>query len=138
MNINESIANQLFVLAKSLEITSRARVVAAIVKRNKIISFGYNHNKSHTFQAKYSKNKDAIYFHAEIHAIKNALNTMTLNDLSKCDIYVVRAKTDIHRQNWSFGLAKPCKGCFKCISEFELKHIIYSTDENTLIKNEVN
>jgi deoxycytidylate deaminase len=50
-----------------------ARLAAALVYRNEIIAMGTNKNKTHPFQKKYASNADAIFLHAEIDAICNAL-----------------------------------------------------------------
>ena len=45
-----------------------ARLAACVVYKNDIVSFGLNEKKSHPFQAKYGKNSDAVYLHAETSA----------------------------------------------------------------------
>ena len=52
----------------------RARLAACVVYKRDIVSFGINQLKSHPFQAKFSKNEDSIFLHAETDAIKNALS----------------------------------------------------------------
>ena len=51
----------------------REKFAAAVVYRNRIISVGMNSMKSHPLAAKYRKNPHAIFLHAEVAAIKNAL-----------------------------------------------------------------
>jgi len=129
--MNTQIFEQTFKLAQSVVPVRSSRIAAIVVRKDRVISYGYNHKKSHPFQAKYCKNKDAVFFHAEIHAIKNALKTIDVDDLSKCDLYVVRAKRrNSTSKNWITGLAKPCIGCQKCIDAFELKNIYYSFDND--------
>ena len=89
--VNEGILNTLTKVAEAND-DSNIRFAAAIVYRNKIVSIGLNHNKSHPFQAKYAKNEMAIFLHAEVHAIKNALREVEVDELSKCDIYITRVK----------------------------------------------
>ena len=128
----QKITRTLFQLAKDNETATRAKLVAAVVYKNQIISFGFNSKKSHPFVIPFQKNEDAIYLHAETDAIKNALRTIGVDQLAKCDLYVVRAKyTDKNRSNVQLGMAKPCKGCAKCISQFGVKRVIYSTDEQS-------
>ena len=100
-----------------------------MVRKGKVVSYGFNHKKSHPFQAKFCKNKDAVFFHAEVHAIKNALQIIDIDDLSKCELYIVRAKRDKNNKKWITGLSKPCSGCQKCIDVFELKNIYYSEEK---------
>ena len=126
--MNNFIFEETFKLAQSVEPVRGARIAATIVKKDKIVSFGYNHKKSHPFQAKYCKNKDAIFFHAEIHAIKNALKSIDVDELSKCEIYVVRAKRNMNNKVWITGLSKPCIGCERCIKVFDFKNVYYSEE----------
>jgi deoxycytidylate deaminase len=126
--VNTEIFNETFKLAQSVEPVRGARIAAAVVRKGKVVSFGYNHKKSHPFQAKFCKNNHAIFFHAEVHAIKNALNSVNVDDLSKCDLYIVRAKRNKENKEWLTGLSKPCSGCQKCIDLFELNSVYYSKE----------
>ena len=109
---------------------SNVRFAAAITYRNKIVSIGFNHKKSHPFQKKYAKNSEAIFLHAEVHAIKNALREMPIADLSKCELYITRVKRPIsHSESFIWGLSKPCSGCQRAIAEFGIKRTIYTCDE---------
>ena len=117
-----------FKLAQSVESVRGARIAAAVVRKGKVVSYGYNHKKTHPFQAKFRKNKDAVFFHAEVHAIKNALKSIDVEDLSKCELYIVRAKRDKANRKWITGMSKPCIGCQKCIDLFDLKSVYYSKE----------
>lgn len=106
-----------------------ARLAAALVKRNRIISFGLNRKKTHPMQAKYGKNIEAIYLHAEISAIKNALNLMHSDDLIGSDLYIYRAKRlGPQDTGWHSGMSLPCVGCTKALIDFGIKKVYYSTD----------
>lgn len=108
-------------------IRSNARHAACVVFQNDIVSFGVNEMKSHPFQAKYSKNKESVYLHAETSAIKNALKYISVSDLEKATLYVTRIKScPNHRLH--FGLSRPCSGCMRCINAFGLKQVVYSLD----------
>ena len=126
--MNTKIFNETFKLAQAVEPVRGARIAAAVVHRGKIISYGFNHKKSHPFQAKFCKNNHAVFFHAEVHAIKNALIAVDVNDLSKCELYIVRAKRDKTNKKWISGMSKPCSGCQKCIDLFDLKSVYYSKE----------
>lgn len=130
----KEVIDDLFTLAKSIEPHGNARVVSALVYKNRIISYGHNHCKTHPFHFKYSKNLENISFHAETHCIKNALRYISVDDLKKSVLYIVRAKTNKDHSVWTYGLAKPCVGCLRCIQDFGIKKIIYTTDNNTLIE----
>jgi deoxycytidylate deaminase len=122
------IFQEVFKLAQSVAPVRGARIAAAVVRKEKIVCFGYNHKKSHPFQAKFCKNTHAVFFHAEVHAIKNALSSVDVDDLSKCELYIVRAKRDKLNRKWITGLSKPCTGCQKCIDLFDLKNVHYSQE----------
>ena len=128
------IFQEVFKLAQAVEPVRGARIAASVVHKGKVVSYGYNHKKSHPFQAKFCKNTHAVFFHAEVHAIKNALQIIDVDDLSKCELYIVRAKRDKSNRKWITGLSKPCSGCQKCIDLFELKNIYYSEEKE--IQNE--
>ena len=122
----------LHTLAKIAEANddSNIRFAAAVVYRNKIVSIGYNRNKSQPFQAKYAKNPEAIYLHAEVHAIKNALREINVEELKNTELYISRVKKPQAGDNhFVWGLSKPCAGCARAIAEFGIKRTIYTCDE---------
>lgn len=89
--------------------------------------------KSHPFQLQYSKNKDAIYLHAEIAAIKNAFRILDLKDFKYTSLYICRVKKFARGSDWMFGMAKPCAGCQKAIAEFDIRNVFYTTGEGDTI-----
>lgn len=120
--------NLLYKIACDLPKVAQAKIACAVLYKNEIVSFGFNQYKTHPFQKKFSSNPHAIYLHAETHAIHNALKKIHIDDLKKCSLYICRAKnSDKKIQTW--GLSKPCNGCFKAICQFEIKNVIYSLDE---------
>ena len=127
-----NILDNLHVLLRDSDYSNmpRAKVAAAIVHKNKLISIGMNFKKSDPFQKMFSSNDDSIYLHAETLAIKRALKVLDEHDLQKCSLFVCRIKFD-HDFNVLRGLAKPCEGCQKAIQHYNLKQTIYSLD-NTL------
>ena len=109
-----------------------AKIASAISIKGKIISLGHNSPKTHPFQSLYSKNAESVYLHAETSAISNSLNHMGKTELEKATIYVYRVKRSVDNVKiWSSGLSKPCKGCMRAITDFNIKRIVYSTDEDT-------
>lgn len=127
----EKIIDNLRILANDTPGCARARMVAAIVYKNQVISYGFNERKTHPFVRPFQKNDEAIYLHAETAAIKNALKRLSVEQLSRCDLYIVRSKTVYKGKNkfdQIFGMAKPCSGCQKCIQSFGLRKVFYSTD----------
>ncbi len=105
-------------------------MACAITIRNRIISFGYNRLKTDPFQARFGKNSDSIYLHAEIHAIKNALRRVSVDDLRRADLFVMRVMTG--KNKW--GMAKPCTGCMRAIAEFNIKNVWF-TNQDGVIEN---
>jgi len=118
--------NILSKVAIAVEPVAQARLASAIVYKNEIISIGINQRKSHPFQAKFSKNEDSIYLHSETDAIKNALKQISIDELSDSVLYVCRVK--IINKKFVFGIAKPCCGCMRAISNFGIKKVYYTLD----------
>lgn len=117
-------------IAESIEPVGNAKIAAAVVYKNEIVSIGNNKKKSHPFQKKFSKNSESIFLHAETDAIKGALKKIDLEHLNKCKLYIARVKfTDRGRKNIISGLAKPCEGCQKAIATFNIKRVCYSCDD---------
>jgi len=108
---------------------SRAKMAAAVVLKGKVISTGRNQYKTHPIATEYGKNRDAIFLHAETHAIVNSLNHLDKDDLRKATLYIYRVKRpDNTKSSYVNGLAKPCKGCMRAIAEFDFKRVVYTTD----------
>lgn len=108
---------------------ARAKIAAAVVIKNEIVSFGENQLRTHPFQLKYGKNTDALYWHAETHAIHNALKRVSVEELVRAHLYVVRVKKPAAgSRDWVLGLSKPCRGCEFCMTTFGIQRVIYSVD----------
>jgi len=124
--------NILSKIASDLSPVKSARLAACVVYKNDIVSFGTNLMKSHPFQARYGKNKDAVYLHAETSAIKNALKYISIEDIKRCSLYICRVKYEAaDKTKLIFGTAKPCPGCFKCINTFDIKNVYFTLDNQT-------
>ncbi len=126
MRPNDALIESLFTIATELntkELGIRTRMVAAVLRRGKVISIGHNSKKSHPMQSKFSKNQHAIYLHAEIDAIKNAIRSVGVDNISGVDIVIVRAKTDNINKVFTHGNSKPCSGCMRAIAHFDLNEI---------------
>ena len=118
-------------MAMSVEGVKSSRIASCIVIKNDIISFGINQMKSHPFQAKYSTNRQSIYLHSEVDAIKNAARVVDSIELEKAYLYIVRMKyVNSHKKNMIWAMSKPCVGCQRAIAAFNLKRVIYSTGED--------
>jgi dCMP deaminase len=86
---------------------------AVIVKGNKIISVGFNKNKTHT-----KSNHAWKRLHAELCAIIKAKQ-----DLTGSSIYVYR-----ETKNGNLGLSRPCASCMEAIKEAGINKIYYTTE----------
>lgn len=121
-------------IAEDVSPVRGARLSAMLVFKGKIVSIGVNQYKSHPFAAKYAKNKDAIYLHAEADCILKASRKLTEAELKKSTLYVCRVKHfSPNNKNIIFGKAKPCEGCEECIRAHGIKRVIY-TEESTIQK----
>jgi deoxycytidylate deaminase len=108
-----------------------ARLAAAVVHNGRIVATGVNSMKSHPFQKKYGRNSESIFLHAETAAIQKFISRMGFIG-DDCDLYVLRMKKDGPNHSYRYGLAKPCSGCQRCIAEFDIKNVYYTTDEGTI------
>ena len=115
-------------IAEDVPIAGRARIAAAIVHKNEIISIGTNQSKSHPLQAKFSRHYQAIHIHAEIDAIARAIKRIDAKRLGQSTLYVSRVKLDRTGGNWMWGLAKPCSGCARAIASFDIKNVVWTLD----------
>lgn len=111
------------------------RFAAVLVSRGEIVSVGTNVDKTHPFAARYGRNPDATFWHAETHAIYLAHKSGTSSKVfQKCTLYVARLKIKKNGRGESDqtlvpGIARPCKGCFNCINVFEIPRVVYSLDD---------
>lgn len=128
---HQSRLDTLFELAKELEPAANARVAAGLYIKNELVAIGWNQIRTSPFAVKYAKNSEAIYLHAETHAIKQALRLYSVDDLvrAKTTLYVVRAKRASQAGDFIWGLSKPCMGCARSVVDFGIKRIVYSLDE---------
>lgn len=106
--------------------SDRYRLCATLIGKNFAFA-GFNSTKTHPLAKRFQKNKDAITLHAEMDAIRQAIKN---HNLSNATMYVGRLKYDnAQHGNLIWGIAKPCKGCMDAIEAFNIKRVVYSTDE---------
>lgn len=111
-------------LAKRNKRVGRCRVVAAIVKRNKIFVVGSNSYEGGVLSSRFKKDCLAVYEHAEIAAIKSFLKKYPKRDISKYSLVIVRVKLN-KKGEWVWGCSKPCQGCQKAIQYFKMKRVFF-------------
>lgn len=109
---------------KALEVAQNSdyckhKVGAVILdKRGRIISTGFNKQKTHPLQAKYAP-PEKQFLHAEIAALVAARK-------DGHTIVVARRRKDGH-----VGLAKPCPICAMAIADAGIKEVVYTVDDDT-------
>lgn len=121
--------DHLFEVAKASDLIHRVRCVAAISHKKlpePIIAF--NALKTHPFQMRFARNAESIFLHAETNVIRQALRHLSVDDLPKASLYVVRAKINPRTKRWENGLACPCRGCQKAIATFGIENVVYTLD----------
>jgi deoxycytidylate deaminase len=126
---DHKILKTLLHMAQDVAPVANARLAAAIAVRGDIVSFGNNSLRSHPFANKFGKNEHSQFWHAETHAIFNALKRHNVDILERATLYVVRVKRPHETsKEWIVGTSKPCKGCRRCIMEFGIPRVVYGTE----------
>lgn len=94
--------------------SSRPKMGCVLIKKNRILSIGFNNrNKTHP------KSKTiGNFIHAELHAIVG----VHPDDLKDSIAYVFREYA-----NGDLAMAKPCSVCHKALIEAGVKHVFYTT-----------
>ena len=118
MNENKTIINLAATMALKSTHFSGHRLGAVVHYGKRIISTGFNQNKSHPSVKQYNSTLRGL--HAEMHA------TIGCGDLRQAQITVVRIRKD-----GSFGLAKPCEECRKFLWLRGIRKIYYSLEGKT-------
>jgi deoxycytidylate deaminase len=111
-------------------VQGRFKLAAGVVYKKRLIATGVNSYKTHPIMLSRGYREGQYFLHAEVDAIKNSLRLLSQQELTKCDLYIVRVKhPKPHSEEWIHGLAKPCDGCSKVISGFEMRNVYYTSDE---------
>lgn len=119
---HSELIDTLFAYTVSLPYVARAKVGAIIVYKKRIIAFGRNRYKTHPLQARYGRNEQSIFLHAEIDAIRQAISF----DLSNTSLLVLRVKRSFPTGPFHMGNSKPCSGCMRAIAAFGIKDVWWS------------
>lgn len=104
----------------------RHKIGCAITLKNRVISTGYNSNKTNPLQRQYNRLRFSDDTPAKLHAETAALLPLLRNkdiDLSKVKVY-------LHRQHADGSLApsRPCASCMKLLRDNGVKEIHYTTE----------
>lgn len=101
--------------------TQRFRLLSIIARKSKILSVGWNQRKTHRLALGTR--------HNELHAELSAILATREDDLTGCDIYVIR------RTNKGTGMARPCEHCLNIIKTYKIRNIYYTiATENFNVK----
>ena len=141
MNSNTKYLAFLAEYAKENDPCSGAKVAAAIYVKNSLIILGNNKKKTDPWAARFAKNSEADFIHAEISAIKNTINHFrgekyAREILENATLFVCRVKRISQNGEYIWGMAKPCTGCMDAIKRYNIKRVIYS-EEGTGNYNEI-
>lgn len=112
----------------------RVKMVAFLVYKGKILSFGVNSEKTSLYQYRMRKkfNVDDSNFiydktHAEIAAIKKI--HPSFDDWEHVEIFIVSKKKDN-----TFRLSRPCPICEKTIKDLGIKKVYYTNSYGGITK----
>lgn len=122
----ERIMEYLALVGEDVSPVSKARVVSCIVYKKQIISIGTSQYKTHPFQTKYSKNEHAVFLHAEVDAIYKSKRYLSEKQMKKAFIFVCRPKIDALTGISTYGISRPCDGCYRCIMDHNLRGVYYT------------
>lgn len=109
----------------------KARLGAVLIYKGKVVSVGWNSNKTSPLQKDLNRFRefevDCGEAHHTIHAEVACLNkAIDLGiDWSRASLFICRIKKDGSR-----GLAKPCVGCQTFIRNLGIKNVYYTTNDN--------
>lgn len=107
---------------------------AVITNDNHLVSVGHNQEKTHTLQRRFNSYRQYVfdindhkvwhYLHAEIDAIRRAIQQYGKDILKGATIYVYRSM-----KNGGQGYAKPCEACMAAIIAYGIRFVCFSTPE---------
>lgn len=109
--------------------SERTRVGCVVVYKGKVLSVGWNNEKTSPTQKKYNRYRGfdpdisgtVNSIHAELHAMSK-IKDMDIN-WSKVYVFVYRIKKDDTK-----GMARPCPGCEKMLRDMGIRRVYYSTN----------
>lgn len=108
---------------------AHAKIAAALVYKGEVISIGTCQYKSHPMQKQYGRNPMSVFLHAEIDALIKGQKRIESRGipLKKCTMYVARVKKPYaNASGFITGMAKPCEGCMKALTEAGIVNVVYT------------
>jgi len=134
-NRDKKIIDMLSKLAEDVAPVGAAKLASAVVIGGKIVSTGINQNQMHPFQSRFAKDPNYAFWHAETNAIYNALKRVHIQHLKNSTLYVARVKYNNapqHGGEMVSGIAKPCRHCQRALDWFQIKRVVYTTDDGSI------
>jgi deoxycytidylate deaminase len=122
MTRHEKRLKHLATIADDASSFDKNRHAAAIYIGTELVAIGVNQMKSHPLQKRFGKNEDAIFLHAEMSALVNALKRVSVEQLKKATLYVARSRHGVIR------MSKPCLGCQSAIIHFGIQNVFWTED----------
>lgn len=116
-------------IARRVKPVGKARIVAGIYHRERLMAVGFNQMKSHPLQQRFSDRPSRIFQHAEIAALVQFQRRHPPELLANCEMVISRARKTVER-HWQFGLVRPCCGCFRALTHFSVRSVTYSLNGN--------
>lgn len=109
---------------------TRCPIGCIAVYKNRIIGCGFNSHRTHPLQQQYNQYREfgnnagnaLAKIHAEI-SVVSQIQHMENIDFSKVELYIYRKC-----RSREHGLARPCSGCLKAITEIGIKKVFYTSD----------
>lgn len=85
-----------------------------VVRKNKVISVGWNQNKTDP-----NTNHPYKFIHAEWHALAR----LTPEDTKGCTVYIYR-----ENKNGVLSMSRPCPSCSLALQKAQIRRIIFTCD----------
>ena len=102
----------------------RVQIGACAVYKHKVISTGYNSQRTSPLQKKYNQYRFTVETphtcHAETSCLKPLIGRKDV-DFKNVDLYIYR-----EYKNGELSLARPCASCMKLITELGIRNIYYT------------
>ena len=101
----------------------RCHHIAGVFRRKTLVTYGVNLRKTHPLQERFVRtDRNSLFIHAEIAAIYKALKHMSVDDLKKHTLIVLR-----YDNMNKLTVSRPCSGCLRALALFQFKEVWYST-----------
>ena len=126
----------LFRMARAVSLQSdycgSARIGCIAVYKGSVLAKGFNTDKTHTIQSRYNvmryKNSGNRYLPPKAHAELTVAQKIKYLDIdfARVHIYVYRELKD-----GTLAMSRPCPACYAALKQMGIKHIHYTTDQNS-------